>query len=112
MSQPEVIDGLLFARGGSEIEGALLKERFLRLAEMACRVDRVEYVVRGGANDRGKPCLRIRASSVLELMCQRCLEPLAWPVAVDAELEVPARNESGRTSPFEALERLKTNRQQ
>jgi uncharacterized protein len=88
MSQAEVIDGLQFARGGSEIQGTLRQERLPRLAEMQCRAERIGYVLRGGTNDQGRPCLRIRASGMLELVCQRCLELLPWPVAVDAELEL------------------------
>jgi uncharacterized protein len=88
MSQPGVIDGLQFARGGSEIHGTLLPERFQRLAQMHCRVGEVAYSVRGGANAKGKPCLRVRAGATLELTCQRCLEALRQAVEVDAELEL------------------------
>jgi uncharacterized protein len=88
MSQPEVIDGLPFARGGSEIHGTLGPERFARLAQMDCRVGEIAYAIRGGSNDKGRPCLRVQASGVLEPVCQRCLEPMSVPVEVDAELEL------------------------
>jgi uncharacterized protein len=88
MSQPEVIDGLLFARGGSEIHGTLGPERFPRLAQMDCRVGEVAYAIRGGSNDRDRPCLRVQAKALLQPVCQRCLEPMSIPVEVDAELEL------------------------
>ena len=88
MSQPGVIDGLQFARGRSEIEGTLGPERFPRLAQMDCRAGEVAFSVRGGENAKGRLCLRVRASAVLELQCQRCLEPMQYPVEVNAELEL------------------------
>jgi uncharacterized protein len=88
MSQPGVIDGLQFARGGSEIQGTLEPERFQRLAQMGCRAAGVAFSVHGGENAKGRLCLWVRASAVLELECQRCLEPMKYPVEVSAELEL------------------------
>jgi uncharacterized protein len=88
MSQPEVIDGLSFARNGSEIHGTLGPERFQRLAQMDCQVGEIAYQIRGGSNDKGRPCLRVQASGVLEPVCQRCLEPMSVTVEVESELQL------------------------
>src|SRR3954467_9346363 len=88
MSQPGVIDGLPFARSGSDLAGTLSPEHLPRLVETVAGVGPVTYEVRGGLSERGKPCLRIRASAELELTCQRCLEKLPYPVQVDSELEL------------------------
>jgi uncharacterized protein len=88
MSQPGLIDGLPFARSESEIHGTLLPGCFSRLAQMDCRVGEVAYSIRGASNAKGKPCLRIHARTVVELTCQRCLEPLREEVEVENELEL------------------------
>ena len=88
MSQPGEIDGLPFARSGLELAGTLSPAHLSRLAETVAGVGPVAYEVHGGFSERGKPCLRIRASAELELTCQRCLESLPYPVQVDSELEL------------------------
>jgi uncharacterized protein len=88
MSQPGVIDGLQFARNGSEIQGTIEPERFRRLAEMDCRVLEARFALRGGTNAKGKPSLDLEVAAVLEVQCQRCLERMRWPVELDVELEL------------------------
>ncbi|OFZ73941.1 MAG: hypothetical protein A2W04_06890 [Betaproteobacteria bacterium RBG_16_64_9] len=88
MSQPGVIDGLQFARTGSEMRGTIGPAQLPRLAEMSCGVDEIAYAIKGGLNAEGKLCLRVQVSGTLQLVCQRCLGPIAHPVAVDVELEL------------------------
>jgi uncharacterized protein len=88
MLSPRVIDGLQFARSGSQVHGTLDREQLPRLEEMGCRVQSVAFTLGGGTGSKGKLSLRLRASAQLELVCQRCLEPLAMPIVVDAELEL------------------------
>lgn len=88
MSQAGVIDGLQFARGGLEQRGSLGMEHMPRLAQMHCPATRLAYVLRGGVAGDGKPFLRISVSGELRLTCQRCLEPLAFPVASEVELQL------------------------
>jgi uncharacterized protein len=88
MSQPGVIDGLAFARGGSQVQGVLPEKALPRLAEAVSRVGEVSYAVRGGFNERDKPSIRVEARADLELTCQRCLEAMVLPISVVAELEL------------------------
>ena len=46
------------------------------------------FELRGGESIRGKPCLRLQAGADVELVCQRCLEPLAMHLSADVELEL------------------------
>jgi uncharacterized protein len=88
MSQPGVIDGLQFARLGSELRGTVGAAQLPRLAEMSCGVDQIAYAIEGGVNAEGKPCLRLRASGALQLVCQRCLGPIPHVVSLDVELQL------------------------
>lgn len=88
MSQPGVIDGLQFARTGSEMRGKLSPAQLPRLAEMGCGVDEIAYAVTGGVNSEGKPSLRIQATGTLQMVCQRCLGLLPHQVSVDVDLEL------------------------
>jgi uncharacterized protein len=88
MLQPGLIDGLQFARTGSETRGMIGLAQLPRLAEMSCGVDAIAYAIKGAMNAEGKPCLRVRACGTLQLVCQRCLGPIPRAVSVDVELEL------------------------
>jgi uncharacterized protein len=88
MSPGRVIDGLQFARTGSEMTGKLGPDELPRLVELNCGVDEIAYRIQGGINSEGKPSLAVEASGTLQLTCQRCLGPLAFAVDVDVELEL------------------------
>jgi uncharacterized protein len=88
MSQAEVIDGLQFARGALERRGVVGKERLPRLAQQQCSTEGLEYDLRGGRAGNGKPCLRLSVKGSVEVLCQRCLDPIQVPIAIDAELQL------------------------
>jgi uncharacterized protein len=88
MSQAEVIDGLQFARAALERRGVVSIERLPRLAQLQCSTEGLEYHLRGGRTGNGKPCLRLSVMGSLELPCQRCLDPIRIPIAIDAELQL------------------------
>ena len=88
MSQAEVIDGLQFARAALERRGVVGMERLPRLAQLQCSTEGLEYHLRGGSADNGKPCLRLSVRGSLQVVCQRCLDPIQVPIAIDAELQL------------------------
>jgi DUF177 domain-containing protein len=88
MSQPEVIDGLQFARAALERRGRVSMERLPRLAQLRCSTEGLEYRLRGGRAGNGKPCLRLSVAGSLEMVCQRCLDPIQVPIVIDAELQL------------------------
>jgi len=88
MSQAEVIDGLQFARAALERRGVVGMERLPRLAQLQCSTEGLEYHLRGGRADNGKPCLRLSVMGSLQVVCQRCLDPIQVPIAIDAELQL------------------------
>ncbi|HMH17300.1 MAG TPA: DUF177 domain-containing protein [Burkholderiales bacterium] len=88
MSQAGVIDGLHFARAALQKRGSLGMEQLLRLAQMRCSTQGLEYYLSGGTANNGKPCLRISVRGYTQFVCQRCLGPLQVPVEIDAELQL------------------------
>jgi uncharacterized protein len=88
MSQAEVIDGLQFARSGQERRGVVGMERLPRLMQLQGSTEGLEYDLRGGRAGDGKPCLRLSVRGTVTLLCQRCLDPIPVPIAVDAELQL------------------------
>lgn len=63
-------------------------EHLPRLAQLQCSTDGLEYHLRGGRAGNGKPCLWLSVRGSLELLCQRCLDPIPVPIAIDAELQL------------------------
>jgi uncharacterized protein len=88
MSQARTIDGLSFAHERSRVAGQLTLAAFPRLVESDASAAEVAYEIRGGTNAEGRPSLRVLAEGSIAVACQRCLQPLPVPIAVDAELEL------------------------
>jgi uncharacterized protein len=90
MSRAGTLDGLQLARGHGEVSGAIGIADLPRLAAMGCDAAALAYSVRGGQSGGGHPSLTIEIGGELRLVCQRCLGPLAFPVAAKSELELAA----------------------
>jgi len=88
MSRAGTIDGLHFARGRDRVSGAIGIDALPRLAAMGCDAATLAYSVRGGENGGGRLSLTIEIRGELRLVCQRCLGPLAFPLAARSELEL------------------------
>jgi uncharacterized protein len=82
------IDGLQFARSGSEISGNLTPDQLPRLAELGCSTGGIKYRLTGLVNARGKPALAMLIEGEGQMRCQRCLEPLSVVLSGSAELEL------------------------
>lgn len=88
------IDGERFARDRASVEGELEAADAPRLVASGVLGGRVEWRLRGIETARGKAGIRVEAVGLLELECQRCLEPVVHPVEVAVELEFAADQES------------------
>jgi uncharacterized protein len=88
MPQPQpVIDGFEFASAGASLRGALPIRDFPRLHDMLARHEgEVAYELEGVRDGRGRPALRLKLRTRLELRCQRCLEALPFEVQADEVL--------------------------
>ena len=91
MSHQPTIDGFEFASAGAKQQGDWPLSDFPRLRDMlASDAGQVAYEVTGVRDERGRPSLRLRVSGTLMLRCQRCLEPMAFPVETDETLVLAA----------------------
>ena len=103
MSHQPVIDGLDFARTGSKMHGAWPVAEFPRLRD-ALRTDEgaLQYVLLGVPQERGYPVLRLKIGGTLQLVCQRCLGALEFPLQVDVSLQLAATQAEVDAEPLEA----------
>jgi uncharacterized protein len=109
MPQAEVIDGLQFARAALERRGVVGMERLPRLAQLQCSTEGLEYRLCGGEAGNGKPCLRLSVRGSMEMPCQRCLDPIQVPIAIDAELQL-AESEREISEADDEIDRVLTSR--
>lgn len=92
---PELLDPWRLAAEGGRWEGALALAALLRLVAATHRVEGVvAAVLTAGVDLEGVRWIQVtlRADGV-ELLCQRCLEPLPWPLRTDVRLGL-ARSEA------------------
>ena len=103
MSHQPVIDGLDFARTGSKMQGAWPVAEFSRLRD-ALRTEEgtLQYVLLGVPQERGYPALRLKIGGTLQLVCQRCLGALEFPLHVDVSLQLAATQAEVDAEPLEA----------
>ena len=74
---PLTIDSFELARSGRQITGELAIATLPRLVELLSAPDRIlHYRISGLINDDGSPGARLHLTGTLQLVCQRCNEPL------------------------------------
>jgi uncharacterized protein len=97
---PEHIDPLHLADTAVQLAGDLPVARLERLAGLLARHDGVVRVeARFGSDEQGRRVLHLKATTSLEMTCQRCMGTVTIPVVVDTTLElVPDEAGSARTS--------------
>lgn len=94
MPQQPLIDALEFAQAGASLRGSCAAADFSRLGrELSAGPDHLAYDLLGQRDARGRPVLRLRVSGGLQLVCQRCLGPVQWPVQIDATLVLATSQE-------------------
>lgn len=87
MSEQVTVDSLEFARSGKALSGKFEIAALGRLHDRLASTDGfVEYELAGYTDDKGKPSLHCRVRGALNLICQRCLQPMEWQVDLDSDL--------------------------
>lgn len=87
MSAQTVIDSLEFAQAGRELRGNLPVADLARLRD--CLYDTtgsVDFVMKGGHDDRKQPVLALEIRGLLHLQCQRCLKQMDYPLRLSCVL--------------------------
>jgi uncharacterized protein len=83
---PARFDALKLAERGGSLTGEVDASRLARLADRVAppseaQQARIEWRVVGDRDDRGRPVLTLGLDGTVFMTCQRCLRPLAVPVA-------------------------------
>jgi uncharacterized protein len=87
MLEQHPIDALRFARGRERLEGSLAIADLARLADLVSdKEGRVDYVVTGDIDDRGRPSLLVAVRGVVAVTCQRCLGRYDHALDVESRL--------------------------
>ena len=104
---PLVIDPIRLAEAGGRFQGQLALEQFQRLAS-GLQQGQVEVEIELGKDDLRIAYLSGRLRTQLALVCQRCLQPLAWPVDVSFALGLVTTDQAADELP-ESYEPLMVN---
>jgi uncharacterized protein len=80
-----VIDAIEFARKGLAIHDTIALSQFLRLSDLVSADAELGYELSGYVDAESKPRLRLHMHGEAPLVCQRCLEPLAFVIDVDTD---------------------------
>jgi len=88
------IDSLDFAHNGRELRAIVPLTEMPRLQDMLATPEgEISYVVRGLPNINGKPMLEITVEGLCQLRCQRCLSGFAYPIKLEARLQLAQASE-------------------
>ena len=103
MPHQPVIDGLEFARTGAKLQGTWPIADFRRLRD-ALHADAgfLSYALQGVPEEQGCRALRLRVGGALQLICQRCLGALEFPLRIEVSLLLAATQDEIDTAPVEA----------
>ena len=88
------IDSLDFARHGRELHGVVPVAEMPRLQDVLVEpVGEIAYVLRGLQGRDGNLVLELELNGLLQLVCQRCLQRLTYPVELLSRLILIADSE-------------------
>lgn len=110
MSARAVIDSLEFARSGKELRGEVPVAELERLADgLYDRSGNLRYLLVGQTDGRQRLRLRLEVAGTINLRCQRCLERLPYPVALDSRLLLLEEKAGGAEADIEDLDAVAVN---
>jgi uncharacterized protein len=87
MSEQVTVDNLELARSGKSLAGSFPLAILSRLHDQVASLDAtLSYELSGRLDSEGKPGLHCRVRGTLQLVCQRCLQPLTWELDLASDL--------------------------
>ena len=103
MPHQPVIDGLEFARTGAKLQGSWPIADFRRLRDaLHAESGALSYALQGVPEEQGCPALRLRLGGTLQLVCQRCLGGLEFPLRIEVSLLLAATQAEVDAVPVDA----------
>ncbi len=87
MSEQVVTDPLEFARGYKSLDGRIAIAHLDRVKQgLAAATGDVYFTLTGFLNESNEPGLRCQVNGALQMVCQRCLEPMDYALEIDSSL--------------------------
>ena len=81
MSGQALNDALKFAREGDRLDGEIPVVSMTRLHDIVAQAAGfIRYRMQGGGDSNRRPVIDISVEGQLQLVCQRCLEPISYPL--------------------------------
>jgi uncharacterized protein len=94
MSEQATIDSVEFARSGRCLRGDVAVADMARLREsLGSHNEVLHYALTGAMSEKGRPQLVCEVDGVLNLVCQRCMEPFRFPLSTRSVLELASEGE-------------------
>lgn len=89
-----VIHSAEFAREGGALDGVTAAAGMSRLVDqLAGDSGEIRWSLAGSVDRFERPCLSVKIKGQLQLVCQRCLAPMAWPFEIETVLtQFPTEN--------------------
>ncbi len=85
MSAPPFIDSLDFAQNSLQLQGELLVADLSRLSDLLSHSQgELAYSLQGSVDSLGVPLLTFTLTGSCSLRCQRCLESMDYPIALES----------------------------
>ncbi len=89
MSARALIDSLEFARAGEQLKGSVPVSELSRLADSLFDANgTLQFELTGGQDARQRLRLHLTVAGSINLLCQRCLDKLVFPVGAQTNLLV------------------------
>jgi uncharacterized protein len=95
-----IIDAFAFARNNQQLVGTIILAALKRL-DLVKRDGSLDYQVRGYVGERGRSFLELKVQGALVLRCERCLQPLDWPLNLRSVLWLAASEEEADAEPVD-----------
>jgi len=112
MSARTVIDSLEFARTDRRLAGKIAIAALKRLQDSLHDVGGgIDFVIRGGRDERQRPLLIVEVSGVLHLACQRCLGPLEHKLAFENSMLLSSAAELAADADADGPDRIEASAQ-
>lgn len=88
------IDSLDFSRRDGELKGEVPVSELPRMADLLSDFEgKISYLLRGLTGKDGHPQLQLSVDGACNLRCQRCLNPLLYPVKLVSTLRLVNEDE-------------------
>ena len=105
MSARPLIDSVEFASAGEQLSGSVPVSEFARLGDsLHDATGALQFEVKGGRDSRQRLRLHMTVRGKVDLLCQRCLGKLIYPLSIQTNLLVLSNGSEADTGEIDDLD--------